>query len=197
MEQPTPAQPQPAQPQPAQPQPAGTRPAQPAGTQPAQPTPADPGARPAARSGLTPHELALDLLERVDGARSFGRTRKEGFRRRSVALKVSLLGMSATATIILGWQDLDFWTGLAFSLVALTTVFAALEPFFAWRSLWVLMEESQARFNRLRDDLAHYLAATPPAEVDPERVDEMYRRYQDVWQRQNERWMEFRRISDR
>ncbi|GAA3458414.1 SLATT domain-containing protein [Saccharothrix longispora] len=162
-----------------------------------QPGAAEPDPRPAVKSGLTPHELALDLLERIDGAREFGRARKEGFRRRSVALKVALLAMSATATIILGWQDLDFWTGLAFSLVALSTVFAGLEPFFAWRSLWVLMEESQAGFNRLRDDVAHYLAATPPADVDPARVDVLYRRYQDVWQRQNTRWLEFRRISDR
>ncbi|MFI9009382.1 SLATT domain-containing protein [Actinosynnema sp. NPDC053489] len=156
-----------------------------------------PEERPAVKSGLTPHELALDLLERVEGARRFGRSRKEGFRRRSVALKVSLLAMSATATIILGWQDLDFWTGLAFSLVALSTVFAGLEPFFAWRSLWVLMEESQAGFNRLRDDVAHYLAATAAADVDPEVVDAFYRRYQGVWQQQNARWMEFRRVNDR
>ncbi|MBY8852216.1 hypothetical protein [Saccharothrix longispora] len=45
--------------------------------------------------------------------------------------------------------------------------------------------------------MAHHLAATPPADVDPARVDVPYRRYQDVWRRQNTRWPEFRRISDR
>lgn len=33
--------------------------------------------------------------------------------------------MSATSTIILGWQDLNVWTGLAFSLIALTFYLAA------------------------------------------------------------------------
>ncbi|QFZ18021.1 SLATT domain-containing protein [Saccharothrix syringae] len=152
---------------------------------------------PAPKAGLTPHELALDLLARIDRARDYGRSRKTTFRRRSTALKVGLLALSATATIILGWQDLDFWTGLAFSLVALTTVFAALEPFFAWRSLWVLMEESQYRFHRLYDELAHYLAATPTGEVDAARVEAMFREYQETWAAVSTRWLEFRRISDR
>ena len=43
-------------------------------------------------------------------------------------------------------QDLDFWSGLGFSLVALVTVINAVEPFFNWRSRWVLMEEAQYRF---------------------------------------------------
>jgi hypothetical protein len=159
--------------------------------------PADRPAEPAVKSGLSPHELALDLLERINRAGEYGRVRAARFSRRATALKVGLLGMSATATIILGWQDLDFWTGLAFSLVALTTVFAVLEPFFAWRPLWVLMEESISRFHRLRDDLGHYLAATPADRVDAAKVDEMFAEYQAIWDRQSARWLEFRRISDR
>jgi hypothetical protein len=43
---------------------------------------------------------------------------------RFLATVVELLSLvvSAVATVILGLQDLDFWAGLAFSLVALTTV---------------------------------------------------------------------------
>lgn len=149
------------------------------------------------KSGLSPHELALDLLGRIDRARDYGRERAARFSRRATALKVGLLTMSATATIILGWQDLDFWTGLAFSLVALTTVFAVLEPYFAWRPLWVLMEESISRFHRLHDDVSHYLAATPNDRVDAAKVAEMFAEYQAIWDRQNTRWGEFRRISDR
>ncbi|MER5267203.1 SLATT domain-containing protein [Actinosynnema sp. NPDC002837] len=149
------------------------------------------------KSGLSPHELALDLLGRIDRARDYGRERAARFSRRATALKVGLLTMSATATIILGWQDLDFWTGLAFSLVALTTVFAVLEPYFAWRPLWVLMEESISRFHRLHDDVSHYLADTPSDRVDAAKVAEMFAEYQAIWDRQNTRWGEFRRISDR
>jgi hypothetical protein len=49
-------------------------------------------------------------------------------------------------------QDLDFWTGLGFALIALATAENTFEPFFAWRSRWVLMEEAQYEFYRLRDD---------------------------------------------
>ncbi len=149
------------------------------------------------KSGLTPLELAQDLLVRVDEATKYGRSRKNRFRLRSTLLKVSLLAMSGTATIILGWQDLDFWTGLAFSLVALTTVMGVLEPFFAWRSLWVLMEESQYRFYRLRDDLSHYVAAHDPDQLDRARIDEMFGQYQAIWAQLSDRWLEYRRISDR
>ncbi|MFE9747594.1 SLATT domain-containing protein [Saccharothrix saharensis] len=153
--------------------------------------------QPPVKTGLSPHELAVDLLARIDRAREYGRARAARFSRRATALKVGLLAMSATATIILGWQDLDFWTGLAFSLVALTTVFAVLEPYFAWRPLWVLMEESISRFHRLHDDVSHYLAATPADRVDPAKVDELFAEYQEIWDRQSTRWTEFRRISDR
>ncbi|WP_433271845.1 SLATT domain-containing protein [Actinosynnema sp. CS-041913] len=149
------------------------------------------------KTGLTTLELAQDLLARVEEATRYGRSRKDRFRRRSTLLKVATLGLSATATIILGWQDLDFWTGLAFSLVALTTVVGALEPFFAWRSLWVLMEESQYRFYRLRDDLGHYLAAHHPDELDRAHIEELFVRYQEIWARLSDRWLEFRKISDR
>jgi hypothetical protein len=150
-----------------------------------------------AKSGLSPHELALDLLDRIDRAREYARTRAARFSRRATALKVGLLTASATATIILGWQDLDFWTGLAFSLMAVTTVFAVLEPYFAWRPLWVLMEESTSRFHRLHDDVSHYLAATPADRVDPAEVSELFARYREIWDGQSTRWGEFRRISDR
>ncbi|MEU4806928.1 SLATT domain-containing protein [Actinosynnema sp. NPDC023587] len=136
-------------------------------------------------------------MKRIDRAAEYSRVRAARFRRRAIMLKVGLLMMSATATIILGWQDLDFWTGLAFSLVALTTVFAVLEPYFAWRSLWVLMEESLSRFHRLRDDVSHYLAATPADRVDVAKMNEMFDRYQAIWVQQDTRWGEFRRISDR
>jgi hypothetical protein len=48
--------------------------------------------------------------------------------------------LSGASTIILGVQNLDFRAGLGFALVALTTVVAAVEPFFNWRSRRLLME---------------------------------------------------------
>jgi hypothetical protein len=145
------------------------------------------------KPGLTSLQLAQDVLARIEKANSYARSRKARYRRRSSIVKIVALAMSATSTIILGWQDLDFWTGLAFSLVALLTVVSAVEPFFAWRSRWVLMEETQYRLYRLRDELSFYLAANQPAELDPAKITGFFQEYQDIWAQLGDRWLEYRR----
>jgi hypothetical protein len=145
------------------------------------------------RSGLPPLELARDLLGRIDQGNSNARARKRTFRRSSAAVQLLSLALSGASTIILGLQDLDPWAGLGFSLVAVVTVLSALEPFFAWRSRWVLMEEAQHQFYRLRDDLTYYLAAIPPDRLDPARIDAMFDQYQRIWSQLSERWLEHRR----
>jgi len=145
------------------------------------------------RPGLAPLDLAYDLLERGN---LYARTRKNRFRVRSSALKIISLVMSATATIILGLQNLSFWPGLAFSLVALVTAVNTLEPFFAWRSRWVLMEETQSRFYRLRDNLTHYVAANQPDELDEAVITSMFDEYQKIWDQLGERWLQYRRYSE-
>jgi len=145
--------------------------------------------------GLTPLGLARDVIARIDRANEYARLRKNRFRWRSSAVKVGGLLMSATATVILGWQDLDVWTGLAFSLVALTTVVGALEPFFAWRSRWVLMEETQHRLYRLRDELSYYIASRPADELDGTEIKAMFDHYQGIWDALGNRWLEYRRTA--
>ena len=143
--------------------------------------------------GLSPLELARDVLSRIETANTYARTRKHRFRWRSSAVRLSVLAMSTASTIILGLQPLNAWTGTAFSLVALTTVANALEPFFAWRSRWVLMEETQYRLYRLRDELTFYLAARREDEVEPATIAEMFQQYQEIWDQLGNRWLEYRR----
>src|SRR5690348_13226229 len=112
--------------------------------------------------GLTPSDLAQDILSRIDRGNTYARSRKKRFRFRSSTVRVVSLTLSVTSTIILGLQTLNTWTGVAFALVATVTTVNTLEPFFAWRDRWVLMEETQYRFYRLRDDLTYYIAATKP-----------------------------------
>lgn len=147
--------------------------------------------------GLTPLELANDVLSRIETANRYARSRKTRFKWRSSAVKVSTLVLSAASTIILGLQNLDPWTGTAFALIAVITVISALEPFFAWRALWVLMEESQYRLYRLRDELTYYLAATKPEELDQAKIRDVFDQYQEIWRGLSARWMQFRDISDR
>jgi hypothetical protein len=148
-------------------------------------------------AGLSPHELALDVLARIDRANDYARSRKRRFRSSSSVVMIVSLTLSVTSTIILGLQDLDGWAGVAFALVAVVTTVNALEPFFAWRSRWVLMEETQSKLYSLRDELTYYLAATDPGQVREERLRAMFDRYQQIWDQLSNRWMEYRRASGR
>ena len=131
--------------------------------------------------GLAPADLAKDVLSRIDRGNDYARSRKRWFRRCSTAAKALALAMSGASTVILGFQNLNFWTGAGFVLVALLTVVNTLEPFFAWRSRWVLLEETLYRFYRVRDELSFYLAATPADQLDRARIGEMFDEYQRIW----------------
>jgi len=111
----------------------------------------------------------------------------------SSATKVLSLLMSGAATIILGLQNLTFWAGLGFSLVALTTVVNAIEPFFNWRSRWVLAEEAQHGFYRLQEDLEYMVATRRPEELRIDDLEEFYGRYKKTWNDFSEKWLEHRR----
>ena len=77
--------------------------------------------------------------------------------------------------------------------MAIVTAVNTLEPFFAWRSRWVLMEEAQYKFYRLRDELTYYIAASKPDQLDESRIQNMFDEYQQIWDQLSNRWMEYRR----
>ncbi|WP_354637621.1 DUF4231 domain-containing protein [Kitasatospora camelliae] len=140
-----------------------------------------------------PVETAGHLLERIRQGAGYARGKKKRLRLASSALKVLTLGLSAASTIILGLQDLDFWAGVAFSLVALVTLLGAVESFFNWRSRWVLMEETQYRFRRLADELEYLIASTPAADLTHDRLRPLFDEYQRVWAHLSEGWLQERR----
>jgi hypothetical protein len=105
---------------------------------------------------------------------------------------VSLI-LTVSSTIILGLQKLNIWTGIAFALVAVVTAVNTLEPFFAWRSRWVLMEEAQYKFYRLRDEHTYYIAAKQSDQLDEPTIRGMFDEYQKIWDQLSNRWMEYRR----
>jgi hypothetical protein len=145
------------------------------------------------KPGLTPLELAQDLVARIEQGNAYARSRKNRFRSSSSVVRMMSLILTVTSTIILGLQELNVWTGIAFSLVAVVTSVNTLEPFFAWRSRWVLMEEAQYKFYRLRDDLTYYIAASQPDQLDESRIQKMFDEYQQIWDQLSNRWMEYRR----
>lgn len=139
--------------------------------------------------GLSPYEVAVQLRVRILGSLDYMRTRKKRFRVLSSGIKMLSLVISAAATIILGLQNLSLWAGLGFSLVALITVINAVEPFFNWRSRWVLAEEAQYRFHRVKDDLEHLVATRSKEELRMEDLAGLYSRYQDYWKDFSEEWL--------
>ncbi|MCM0674669.1 DUF4231 domain-containing protein [Micromonospora phytophila] len=145
------------------------------------------------RPALEPLELALDLVHRIERGNQYARSRKRNFIRRASLVRLASLTLSVASTIILGLQNLEFWTGLAFALVAVATVVNTVEPFFAWRSRWVLMEECQYKFYRLRDEVTYYIASNKPEELEAAKIRAMFDQYQGIWDELGSRWLEYRR----
>ena len=146
--------------------------------------------------GLAPQELAKQLDGWVKRATEYTRRKKVHFRLLSSTVKTLSLSMSATSTIVLGLQDLNFWASLGFSLVALTTVLNAVEPFFNWRSRWVLMEEGQHQFYRLHDQLAFHLSRTGRDDLKPADIEAIFKEYVATWDDLGERWIQYRRMAE-
>jgi hypothetical protein len=147
------------------------------------------------QAGLTPLELAQDLLSRIDRGNHYARSKKKRFRRSSSIIKLISLAMSSASTIILGLQRLSLGAGIAFALVALITVVNSLEPFYAWRSRWVLMERTEHQFYSLRDEVTYYFASTPSDQLDTAKIKKLFDEYQRIWDRLGDRWSEYRRSS--
>ncbi|MBW5484646.1 SLATT domain-containing protein [Streptomyces bambusae] len=143
--------------------------------------------------GLSPRETAALLLDKIRQGNGYAGSRKRRFGRSASVTKVATLVLSAASTVILGLQNLDPWAGLALACVALVTLLGAVEPFFNWRSRSVLMEEAQYRFRRLADDLEYLVASTAADQLTFAQLDEIFGRYQAIWDDLSRSWLEHRR----
>lgn len=97
--------------------------------------------------------------------------------------------------MVLGIEAIPGRSWVALPLVAAVTVLGALEAFFNWRSRWVLMEETQYRLNRLRDEIDYYLTVTPPEAVEQATLDRFFADQQQIWSDVSRRWIEFRSLE--
>ncbi|MBL1083341.1 DUF4231 domain-containing protein [Streptomyces actinomycinicus] len=144
-------------------------------------------------AGLSPGETAALLLDKIRQGNDYARGKKQRFRGSASLVKMLTLALSASSTVILGLQDLNAWAGLAFALVAVGTLLGAVEPFFDWRSRWILMEEAQYRFQRLADDLEYLVASTAVGDLTHDHLREVFDRYQAIWDDLSRTWLEHRR----
>ncbi|WP_405908140.1 DUF4231 domain-containing protein [Streptomyces sp. NBC_00828] len=152
---------------------------------------------PQSPAGLPPVELARWVQGQLTAGMAWSESRRARFRRSASLVKLLSLAFSVASTVILGLQDLNFWASLAFSLGAVGVAVNAVEPFFNWRARWVLMEESEVRLRRIRDELDYLLVRTAPDLIRVEDVDPFFQRAQEVWADISRRWLDQRHADQR
>jgi hypothetical protein len=146
-------------------------------------------------TGQAKREVFLKFRETVSGDMRWADSRKHVFRRRASYVRVATLLLTAGATVVLGIEAIPSRAAIALPLVALVTVLAGLDSFYNWRSRWVLMEEAQYRFNRLRDEIDYYIIATSPEDLKTQQLKEFFLEQQATWADVSKRWIEFRKLD--
>jgi hypothetical protein len=140
-------------------------------------------------------EVLIRFRDLVSADMEWADSRKARFRARASYARVTALVLAATSTVVLGIPAIPDRTAIALPMVALVTLLSALEPFFNWRSRWVLMEEAQYRLNRIRDEMDYYLVATPAADLDRDHLHRFFTDRQDIWNDVSRKWIEFRKLD--
>lgn len=143
-------------------------------------------------SNLRLPEVVRHFRDLVSADMEWVDSRKDRNRRRASVVKIGALVLTALSTVVLGIDGIPAKASIALPLVAAATVLGALEPYFNWRSKWVLMEEAQYRLNRLRDRMDLYLTTTPEVEVTKGHLDEFFDEQQEIWADVSRRWIAFR-----
>ncbi|RXZ48651.1 hypothetical protein ESP57_06535 [Agromyces fucosus] len=103
--------------------------------------------------------------------------------------------MSATATIALGFANLEWPANLGFVCSALVTTVSALEPFFNWRSRWVLADETLAKWHELEDELFFFVATRKEEELTIEELLHFQNRSAFIWRELTAEWVTARRTN--
>jgi hypothetical protein len=140
-------------------------------------------------------DIFLRFREVVSGDMDWADSRKGRFRKRASYVRIFTLLLTASATVVLGIEAIPSRAAIALPMVALVTVFGALESFYNWRSRWVLMEEAQYRLNRLRDEIDYYIITTKPDDLSVGRLKEFFADQQATWNDVSRRWIEFRKLD--
>jgi hypothetical protein len=145
--------------------------------------------------GIPLREAFLRFRDLVSADMDWADSRKARLRLRASCARVAALALTGASTVVLGIPVIPDRAAIALPMVALVTLISALEPFFNWRSRWVLMEETQYRLNRIRDEMDYYLVMTPGADLDRDRLLRFFVDQQEVWHDVSRRWIDFRKLD--
>jgi hypothetical protein len=146
------------------------------------------------QSDLPLREVFLHFRDLVSADMAWADSRKRRNRRRASMLRIVALGLTAASTVVLGIEAIPNRQWWALPMVALVTVLGGLEAFLSWRSLWVLMEETQYRLNRLRDRMDFHLVSTPSGDLTLDQLTEFFDEHQAIWADTSRQWLGFRTL---
>jgi hypothetical protein len=146
-------------------------------------------------AGIPLREAFLHFRDLVSADMDWADSRKVRFRTRASRTRIAALALTGGSTVVLGIPAIPDRTAIALPMVALVTLIGGLEPYFNWRSRWVLMEETQYRLNRIRDEMDVYLVITPEVDINPDRFLEFFKAQQEIWDDVSRRWIEFRKLD--
>jgi hypothetical protein len=146
-------------------------------------------------AGMPLREVFLRFRDLVSADMDWADSRKVRFRKQASRMRITTLVLTAGSTVVLGIPAIPDRTSIALPMVALVTLIGGLEPYFNWRSRWVLMEETQYRLNRIRDKMDYYLVTTPEADISRDRLHEFFKAQQEIWNDVSRRWIEFRKLD--
>lgn len=142
---------------------------------------------------LAPDALASYVQVRLRAARRYVQRQRNVWRALATTTHLTTLTLSAAATVVLGFARLTGLGSLGFIFSALVTTIAAIEPFYNWRSRWVISEEALAEWYRIEEDLTIYVASNPTKSLDTILIMAFDKRFVGVWETFNRKWLRSRR----
>lgn len=145
---------------------------------------------------LSPVESMVAFRDLLTADMAWADSRKRRFRRSAALVRIGTLLLTALSTVVLGIPAIEERAAIALPLVAGVTILAGLDAFYNWRSRWVLMEETQYRLNRLRDEVDYRLVSTSPELITSGDFARVFEGQQDIWSDVSRRWIEFRRTAE-
>lgn len=110
-------------------------------------------------------EAMLGFRDLVSADMEWLDSRKKRYRAPAGRIRVVTLILTAASMVVLGIPQIPDRASWVPPLVAGVALLGGLEAFYNWRSRQLLMEESQYRMNRVRDDLDYYLVTTPASDL--------------------------------
>ena len=119
-------------------------------------------------------------------------------KRRALSLKMLATTFSVLTTILLGLKGFEYLTesslpfkNLTLVLSALVTLVSAFDGFFNHRALWVRYTLTVSNLRAIQDEL-DYATADASASPSQAKVDELFKKYQNVLSETNTSWQTLR-----